>query len=134
MLLTTERPGHQHVDAEIYHPLSAEDRAAVAAMRAQIEPFKGTMTGPEAREAYDGIMEQTPDAPGVAYETGVVGGVPGIWCRPRTARRCGECRADARLSRSRMRLLRSLGRYCAQGWLSGGRREPRGHGCRQGAI
>ena len=85
MLLTTERPGHQHVDAEIYHPLSAEDRAAVAAMRAQIEPFKGTMTGPEAREAYDGIMEQTPDAPGVAYEPGVVGGVPGIWCRPRTA-------------------------------------------------
>ena len=85
MLLTTERPERQHGDAEVLHPLSAEDRAVVAAMRAQIEPFKGTMTGPEARVAYDGIMEQTPDAPGVGYERGAVGGVPGIWCRPRTA-------------------------------------------------
>ena len=85
MLLTTERPGCQHADAEVLHPLSAEDRAVVAALRAQTEPFKGTMTGPEARVAYDGIMEQTPDAPGVGYERGAVGGVPGIWCRPRTA-------------------------------------------------
>jgi epsilon-lactone hydrolase len=85
MLLTTERPGRQTADAEVLHPLITEDRAVVAAMGAQAEPFKGTMTGPEAREAYDGIMEQTPDAPGVSYERGAVGGVPGIWCRPRTA-------------------------------------------------
>jgi epsilon-lactone hydrolase len=85
MLLTTERHGHQTGDAEVFHPLSAADRAVVAAMRAQVEPFKGTMTGPEAREAYDGIMEQTPDAPGVRYERGTVGGVPGIWCRSQTA-------------------------------------------------
>src|SRR4030095_7602449 len=55
------------------------------ALRAQTEPYKGTMTGPEARVAYDGIMEQTPDAPGVGYERGAIGGVPGIWCRPQTA-------------------------------------------------
>ena len=85
MLLTTERPERQHGDAEIFHPLSAEDRAVMAALRPQIEPFKGTMTGPEAREPYDGIMEQTPDAPGVSYERDEVGGVRGIWCRPRTA-------------------------------------------------
>jgi monoterpene epsilon-lactone hydrolase len=85
MLITTERSGPQHGDAEIHHPLSAEDRTAMAAMRAQIEPFKGTMTGPEAREPFDAIMEQTPDAPGVAYERGEVGGVPGVWCRPQTA-------------------------------------------------
>ncbi len=57
----------------------------MAALRAQIEPFKGTMTGPEAREPFDAIMEQTPDAPGVAYERGEVGGVPGVWSRPQTA-------------------------------------------------
>jgi acetyl esterase/lipase len=85
MLFTTERPGRQTTDAEVFHPLLAEDGAVMAAMRAQVEPFKGTMTGPEAREAYDGIMEQTPDAPGVSYERGAVGGVRGIWCRPRTA-------------------------------------------------
>ena len=85
MQLMTERLGHQHGNAEIFHPLSAEDRTAMAAMRQQIEPFKGTMTGPEAREAYDAIMEQTPDAPGVDYERGAVGGVPGIWCRPQDA-------------------------------------------------
>jgi acetyl esterase/lipase len=85
MQLTTERPERPHGDGEIFHPLSAEDRAVVAAMRPQVVPFKGTMTGPEAREAYDAIMEQTPDAPGVAYERGVVGGVPGVWCRPQTA-------------------------------------------------
>lgn len=81
---TTHRPERQHNDAEVFHPLSAEDRAVVASMRAQVEPFKGTMTGPEARTAYDGIMEQTPDAPGVGYEQGVVGGVQGIWCRPQS--------------------------------------------------
>jgi monoterpene epsilon-lactone hydrolase len=85
MLFALERPGRQTVDAEVLHPLIAEDRAAVAAMRAQVEPFKGTMTGPESREIYDGIMDQTPDAPGVAYEPGAVGGGPGLWCRPRTA-------------------------------------------------
>jgi epsilon-lactone hydrolase len=85
MLLTTEKPERQNADAEILHPLIAEDGAVMAAMRAQVEPFKGTMTGPDAREAYDGIMEQTPDAPGVSYERDAVGGVRGIWCRPRTA-------------------------------------------------
>jgi acetyl esterase/lipase len=84
VLLTTEQPERHHAD-EVLHPLVDEDRAVVAAMRAQAEPFKGTMTGPEAREAYDGIMEQTPDAPDVSYERGAVGGVRGIWCRPQTA-------------------------------------------------
>jgi acetyl esterase/lipase len=83
MHFTLERPGRQTADAEVFHPLITEDRAVIAAMRAQAEPFKGTMTGPEAREAYDGIMDQTPDAPGVSYERGAVGGVRGIWCRPR---------------------------------------------------
>jgi acetyl esterase/lipase len=31
-------------------------------------------------------MEHIPDADGVRYEEGTVGGVPGVWCRPRSAR------------------------------------------------
>lgn len=85
MQLVTHRLERQHDAAEVFHPLSDADRAVVIAMRPQAEPFKGTMTGPEAREAYDGIMEQTPDAPGVRYERGSAGGVPGAWCRPQDA-------------------------------------------------
>ncbi len=70
---------------EVFHPLIAGDREVVATIRAQAEPFKGTMTGPEARDAYDEIMEQTPDAPHVAYERSEVGGAPGIWLRPQAA-------------------------------------------------
>ncbi len=82
---TIERSGFQTAGAEVFHPLLKEDRAVMDVMRAQVEPFKGTLTGPEAREPFDAIMEQVPDAPGVSYERGVVGGVPGVWCRPRTA-------------------------------------------------
>jgi acetyl esterase/lipase len=82
---TIERSDRQTANAEVFHPLVDQDRAVMEVMRAQIEPFKGTMTGPEAREAFDGIIEQVPDAPDVSYEQGMVGGVPGVWCRPRTA-------------------------------------------------
>jgi hypothetical protein len=34
-------------------------------MRAAVAPFKGKMNGPWARCAFDELMEQTPDAPGV---------------------------------------------------------------------
>ena len=67
---------------EINHPLDENDAQAVAAMREQTLPFKGQMNGPEARVPFDHIMEQTPDAAGVTYENGTVGGVSGVWCRP----------------------------------------------------
>jgi acetyl esterase/lipase len=37
------------------------------------------------RASFDEVMEQTPDAAGVTYETAVIGGVPGVWCRPGVA-------------------------------------------------
>lgn len=70
---------------EINHPLDENDAQAVAAMREQTLPFKGQMNGPEARAPFDQIMEQTPDAAGVTYENGTVGGVSGVWCRPEKA-------------------------------------------------
>jgi len=34
------------------------------------------------REMFAQMMEMTPDAPGVVYEEGNAGGIPGWWCRP----------------------------------------------------
>jgi acetyl esterase/lipase len=68
------------------HDLSDADRERVAVMRQQFAPFKGKMGDPSARGAFDEVMEKTPDAPGVAYEAGVVGGISGVRCVPRNAR------------------------------------------------
>jgi acetyl esterase/lipase len=70
---------------EINHPLDENDARAVAVMREQTLAFKGQMSGPEARTPFDQIMEHTPDAAGITYETGTVGGVSGVWCRPEKA-------------------------------------------------
>jgi monoterpene epsilon-lactone hydrolase len=67
---------------EISHALTSKDEATIAALRAQLAPSKGKMDGPQARGMFDEVMEQTPDAPGVSYEEGTVGGVRGVWCHP----------------------------------------------------
>jgi epsilon-lactone hydrolase len=72
--------------SEIRHPLTHKDEEAVAAMRVQVAPSKGKMSGPEARAPFDEVMEHVPYSPGVKYTQGVVGGVPGIWCRPQSER------------------------------------------------
>jgi acetyl esterase/lipase len=84
-LIAEQETRESQLPGEVFHSLIPGDREIVAAIRTQAEPFKGTMTGPDAREAYDAIIEQTPDAPGVTYERGEVGGVRGVWCRPQTA-------------------------------------------------
>jgi acetyl esterase/lipase len=71
----------------VYHPLSERDRATVAAMRVEAAPFKGKMSDPSARGAFDTIMEHTPEPAGVVtYENAVLGGVNGVWCVPHGAR------------------------------------------------
>lgn len=73
------------LEGEIHHLPSDNDVKVVAAMRSEILPFKGKLSGPAARTPFDEIMGQTPDASGVTYEPGNVGGVSGIWCRPEKA-------------------------------------------------
>ena len=68
--------------AEIRHPLAEKDGEAIAVMRTEAASSKGKLSGPDARGSFDEIMEKTPDALGVSYEQGVVGGVPGVWCHP----------------------------------------------------
>jgi len=70
----------------VQHPCSAEDQAAMTAMRAIVEPNKGKLQGIAARVPFDAIMEHVSAPAGVVYESDRVGGVLGWWCRPETAR------------------------------------------------
>jgi acetyl esterase/lipase len=82
-LATTDNEGYV---SEVRHPLTRKDVAAVAAIRVQVAPSKGKMSGPEARAPFNEVMEHVPDALGVKYTQGVVGGIPGMWCRPPSVR------------------------------------------------
>jgi monoterpene epsilon-lactone hydrolase len=80
--------GEDHSTASwlVQHPLSAEDQAAMAAMRAIVEPNKGKLQGFAARVPFDAIMEHVSAPAGVVYEADRIGGVSGWWCRPESAR------------------------------------------------
>jgi monoterpene epsilon-lactone hydrolase len=68
------------------HPITAEDKVAMAALRAMVEPLKGTLQGTAARQPFDEIMERVPAPEGVRFEADTVGGVSGWWCRPSQAK------------------------------------------------
>jgi acetyl esterase/lipase len=70
----------------LFHPINAQDTAAMVAIRAIAEPNKGRLEGTAARVPFDGIMERVEAPRGVTYETDHVGGIPGVWCRPENAR------------------------------------------------
>ncbi len=70
----------------IWHPISPEDKAAMTAMRAIVEPNKGRLQGTAAREPFDAIMSGIAAPVGVTFAPDIVGGVSGWWCRPEPAR------------------------------------------------
>jgi acetyl esterase/lipase len=71
---------------EIFHPATPEDRAAMAALRAMVEPHKGQLSGAAARGPYDEIMNRVVAPEGVSYEEDEIAGIRGWWCRPEGAR------------------------------------------------
>jgi epsilon-lactone hydrolase len=71
----------------VEHPFTAEDQAAMAAMRAIVEPNKGKLQGLAARSPFDATMEHVSAPVGVVYESDRIGGVSGWWCRPEIAQR-----------------------------------------------
>jgi len=77
---------HGTVPWSVLHPFSTEDQAAMAVMRATVEPNKGKLQGTAARVPYDAIMQHVTAPVGVVYEADHVGGAPGWWCRPEDAR------------------------------------------------
>jgi monoterpene epsilon-lactone hydrolase len=84
--MQTLRNGQTTSSWLVRHPLSAEDQAAMVAMRAIIEPNKGKLQGIAARVPFDSIMEHVSAPAGVVYEADQVGGVSGWWSRPEHAR------------------------------------------------
>jgi acetyl esterase/lipase len=64
------------------HPVTQEDKAAMAAIRAIVEPNKGRMQGTAARDAFDGVMSQVKAPSGVTFHEDKLGEVSGWWCRP----------------------------------------------------
>jgi monoterpene epsilon-lactone hydrolase len=77
-------------DLVIHHAAEPADQAMVAAIRAQSAPFKGMMSGIEARPGYDDMIAAIPGAEGVTYVAASLGGVPGHWCRPAKASAAGQ--------------------------------------------
>jgi epsilon-lactone hydrolase len=71
--------------AAVFHPIGAADKTAMAGLRAVVEPHKGSLRGTAARAPFDAIMEHVALPEGVAFEAGVVGGVPGWWSKPKDA-------------------------------------------------
>ena len=67
------------------HPATLEDKAAMAAMRAAVEPNKGRLQGTAARGPFDGIMSRVVAPVGVTFQPDSVGGVSGFWCWPTSA-------------------------------------------------
>jgi epsilon-lactone hydrolase len=68
------------------HSLTEADAAAMGALRALVEPLRGSMQGPAARAPYDAIMARVPAPEAVTHEADTVGGISGWWCRPAGAR------------------------------------------------
>ncbi len=68
------------------HPITAEDKAAMTAMRAIVEPNKGRMRGTAARGPFDAIMSRVLAPEGITFTPDTVGRISGWWCRPENAR------------------------------------------------
>lgn len=85
MMQTLEEKYFPQRAGTVFHPISAEDKTAMAGVRAMVEPNKGRLQGTAARSPFDAIMEYVAVPEGVTFEVGTVGGVPGWWCKPESA-------------------------------------------------
>jgi monoterpene epsilon-lactone hydrolase len=68
-----------------FHATSQADAETMAATRAFLQSMPELALTPETRPFFDEMIAQTPLADGVDYEADTLGGVPGWWCRPKSA-------------------------------------------------
>jgi monoterpene epsilon-lactone hydrolase len=73
-------------DYVVIHPLAPEDGAITAAIRSAASSAKGAPAGPDARAQFDAFMESVVPRDDVAVETATLGGIPGLWVKPASAR------------------------------------------------
>jgi acetyl esterase/lipase len=71
----------------VVHPLSQEDSAAVAGLRAAVAASKGKLEGIAVRGSFNGILEQVVAPAVVIFEADSVGGISGWWVKPPEARK-----------------------------------------------
>ena len=67
------------------HPVTPDDKMAMAGLRPIVEPNKGRMQGTAARGPFDQIIGHTAAPKDVTGEQDTLGGVPGWWARPANA-------------------------------------------------
>jgi epsilon-lactone hydrolase len=70
---------------ELWRSLDPADALARTKLRALLAGHKGEMRGPEARGAYDALMQQVRPAAEVSYRPEAIHGVSGWWCLPANA-------------------------------------------------
>jgi monoterpene epsilon-lactone hydrolase len=70
---------------EFWRSLDPADALARTKLRALLAGHKGEMRGPEARGAYDALMQQDSRAANVSYRPEAIHGVSGWWCLPANA-------------------------------------------------
>ena len=68
------------------HPLDPEDASTIAPIMKGARTTKGAPWTVEARPQYDALLERVQPPDGVTFESGVVGGIPGLWVHPASSR------------------------------------------------
>ena len=68
------------------HPLDAEDASTIAPIMTGARTSKGAPWTVEARPQYDALLERVQPPDGVTFESGAVGGIPGLWVHPASSR------------------------------------------------
>lgn len=68
------------------HPLDPEDASATIPIRTAARFAKGVRWSVDARTQFDALMERVSPPTDVTYESGTVGGVPGLWVHPASSR------------------------------------------------
>jgi len=67
------------------HPLTTQDRKAMAVFRSMVEPNKGKLRGTAARAPFDAVMSSIIAPQGVKFREERIGEIPGWWCEPEDA-------------------------------------------------
>lgn len=68
-----------------FHPLTAQHRSVMAALRSMVEPNKGKLRGSAARAPFDALMSSIIAPNEVTFREDRIGGIPGSWCEPADA-------------------------------------------------
>lgn len=68
------------------HPLDPQDVSAITAIRTAVSAAKGLRWTVDERPQYDAFMERVQVPDHVTFESGSVGGVPGLWVLPASSR------------------------------------------------